>query len=123
MFDNGSEFKQDLTPLLKDFDIKPVLTSVKNPQANAPVDQLYQVILNMLVTKDLDNKVFDYIDTWGETLAYISLAIRYSYHRTIMATPRQSVFCRDMLFNIASIIYWRVVTADKQLQLDIDNVR
>ena len=25
----------------------------------------------MLVTKDLDNKVFDYIDTWGETLEYI----------------------------------------------------
>ena len=58
MFDNGSEFKREFTPLLKEFDIKPVLTSVKNPQANTPVDQVYQVILNMFVTKDLDNKVF-----------------------------------------------------------------
>ena len=38
VFDNVSEFKQDFTPLLKDFNIKPVLTSVKNPRANAPVD-------------------------------------------------------------------------------------
>ena len=69
MFDNGSDFKQDFIPLLKDFDIKPVLTSIKNPQSNAPVERLHQLILNMLVTKDPDNKVFDCIYPWYETLA------------------------------------------------------
>ena len=59
MFDNVSEFKQYFTPLLKDFRIKPVLISVKNPQANAMVEQVHQVILNMLVIKYLDNKVLD----------------------------------------------------------------
>ena len=34
VFDNGSEFKRDFTPLLKDFNIKPVLMSVNNPQAH-----------------------------------------------------------------------------------------
>ena len=29
VFDNISEFKQDFTPLLKDFDIKPILTEIK----------------------------------------------------------------------------------------------
>ena len=29
----------------------------------------------MLVTKDLDNKVFDYIYPWGETLASIAWTI------------------------------------------------
>ena len=72
VFDNGYEFKQDFTNLLKDFDMKSVLTFVKNPQANAPVEKVHQVILNMLVTKDLDNKVLNYIDPWGETLAYIA---------------------------------------------------
>ena len=57
MFDNLSEFKRDFTPLLKYFDIKPVLTKIKNPQANAPVEWVHQVILNMLVTKDLGNKL------------------------------------------------------------------
>ena len=61
VFDNRSDFKRYFTPLLKDFDIKPVLTSVKKPRANPLVERVHLVILNMLVTKDLDNKVFDYI--------------------------------------------------------------
>ena len=69
VFDNGSEFKQYFTPLLKDFYIKTVLTLVKNPQANAPVERVHQVILNILVANDHYNKVFDYIDTWGKTLS------------------------------------------------------
>ena len=61
LFGNGSKSKRDFILLLRDFDIKTVLTLVKNPQANAPVEQLHQIILNMLVTKDIDNKVFEYI--------------------------------------------------------------
>ena len=77
----------------------------------------------MLVTKDLYNKVFYYIDTWGETLASIAWAIRASYHRTIMATPGQDVFGRDMLFNLTSVVDWIVTTSAKQHQVDIDKVR
>ena len=58
----------------------------------------------MLATKDIDNKVFDYIDPWGETLASIAWAIRASYHRTMHATIGQSVFGRDMIFNLVSVI-------------------
>ena len=97
--------------MLKDFNIKTVLTSVKNPQDNAPVERVHKVILNMLVTKDLDKKAFEYIYPWGETLADVACAIRASYHCTIMATPGQAVFGRDMLFNLVSVIDWRVVTA------------
>ena len=61
MFDNVSEFKWDFNPLLKESDIKTVLIVVKKPQASAPVEWVHRVILNMLVTKDIDNKVFDYI--------------------------------------------------------------
>ena len=61
VFDKCYEFKRYFTTLIKDFDIEPVLTSVKNPQANAPVERVNQLILNMLVTKDIDKKVFDYI--------------------------------------------------------------
>ena len=90
--------------MLKYFDIKPVLTSVNNPQSNAPVERVHQVILNMLVTKYLDNKVFGYIYPWGETLASIAWAIRVSYLCNILSTPGQAVFGRDMLFNLASVI-------------------
>ena len=86
------------------------------------MEQLHQVILNMLVTKYLDNKVFDYIYPWGETLSYIALPIRASYHHTIQYTPCQDFFGRCMLFNLMSVVYWRAITAWKQQQVDIDNV-
>ena len=80
--------------MLISFDIISVFTIIKNPQANALVKWLHKVILNMLVTKDIDIRVFDHIDPWGENLAYIAWAIRDSYHRTIMATLGQDVFGR-----------------------------
>ena len=109
--------------MLNYLDIKPVLTYIKNPQANSPVERVHKVILNMLITKDLDNKVFDHIHPWGETLAYIPWDIRASYHCTIMSTSGQYVFGRYMLFNLASVVDWRVVTSAKQIQVDIDNFR
>ena len=86
------------------------------------MEQEYQVILNMLVAKGIDNKLFDYIDQSYETLAYIAWAIRASYRRTIMATPGQAIFGRDMIFNLLSVIDWLVLNAAKQQQVDIANV-
>ena len=77
----------------------------------------------MLVTKDIDNKVFNCIDPYSETLAYKVLEIRASYHHTIMNTPGQAVFGIDILFNLASVIYWRVANSVKDIQVDIGNVR
>ena len=83
---------------------------------------MHQVILNLLVTKDFDNKDFDHIDPWGETIAYIAWAIRAPNNSTIMSTSGQAVFGREMIFNLSLVIDWRVITTAKQLQADIDNV-
>ena len=123
VFYNIPEFKRDFTPLLKDFEIKPISTSVNNTQTNALTERVHQVILNMLVSKDLDNQVFDHIYPWGENLAYTAWEIRASYHLNIMATPGQAVFGRYVLFKLTSVTDWRVVTAAKKQQVDIDNVR
>ena len=40
-----------------------------------------------------------------------------------MATSGQGVFVRDMLFNLESVVDCRVASAEKQRQVDIDNVR
>ena len=99
--------------MLNYFDIKPVLITIKNPQANALVERLRQVILIIIVTKYLSNKVFDYIDPWGETLSYTSWEIRASYKCTVKTTPGQYIFGRDMIFNLASFVDWKVITAGK----------
>ena len=123
MFGNRYEFKQDVTPLLKDRGVNPVLMTIKNPQSNVLVEQVHHIILNMLVTKDLANKLFDYIYQQGEILASIPWEIRAYYHHTIQATPGQVVFGRDVIFNLASVVDWQVINSEKQRQVDIDNVQ
>ena len=46
-FDNGSEFKRDFIVLLGDFAIKPKPTTIKNPQSNAIVERVHQVVRDM----------------------------------------------------------------------------
>ena len=81
------------------------------------------MILNILVIKDLSNDVFEYIDPWGETLASISWDNRASCHCTIQVTLGQDVFGRDMIFNLASVVDWQLITTGKQQQVDIDNIQ
>ena len=118
-----TEQDSDFTPLLKDLNIKHVLTTIENPQANDPVKRVHQLILNIIVTKNLANKVFNYIDTWGETIASIAWAMRAFYCRTIQATSGQSFFGRDMIFNLVLVVDWRVITPGKQRHVKIDNVQ
>ena len=60
---------------------------------------------------------------WSETLESIAWSKWDSYHRTIKYTPCQALFGRDMIFNLASVVECRVITAVKQRQMDIDNVK
>ena len=76
----------------------------------------------MLVIKYIDNKVFNNIDTWSDTLEYIAWAIRASYQCTIMSTSGQAVFGRYIIFHLASVVDWLVITTAKQQQVDIDDV-
>jgi Integrase core domain. len=110
-------------PLIEDFNLKPKCTTVENPQANAPVERVHQVIHNLIRTNDLSNCVFDYIDPWGEILSSIAWAIRASYHSMLGTTPAQLVFGRNMIFNIKTIVDWRTITARKQKQVIKDNLR
>ena len=103
MLDNRYEFKLELTPFLTEFSIKTVFATVKNTRANAPMELAHQVIYNMNFTKDIHNKLFNYIDPWGETLASVSWVIISSYYCTIGATPVQTVYVRNMLFILMSI--------------------
>jgi Integrase core domain. len=66
VYKNGLEFKKDFQPLIEDFNIKPKCRTVENLHANAPVEQVHQVVHNMICTKDLRNHVFNYINPWGK---------------------------------------------------------
>ena len=123
IYDNGTEFKKNFQPLLKDFAIKPTCTSIKNPQANAILERIHQVVGSMLKTKDLVEVVFDVVDLWSEILASIAYAVRCSYHSTLKGTPGQLVFGRDMLLDLKYEPNYQQVWADKQRRINYDNIR
>ena len=54
IYDNGSKAKLHFEALCEAFGIKWKLTIVKNPTANAILEQVHQVITTMLHTTELD---------------------------------------------------------------------
>ena len=123
IFDNGNEFKKDFLPLLKDFAIKPTPTTIKNPQANAILERVHQVIGNMLRTKNLQEYDFDETDPWSEILASVACAILRTHHTTLQATPAELVFSRDMKLNIKFLADWEAIGTRKQKQVDTSTAR
>ena len=123
VFDNGSEFKKDFVPLLKDWSIRPQCTTIKNPQSNSPIERIHQVLRHMLLTKNLKEKIFDYIDPFGSILASVAWAVRASYNSSTDSTPAQLVFGRDMMFNIQTLVNWKELSLRKQKLVDKTNLR
>ena len=123
IFDNGNEFKKDFLPLLRDFSIKPTPTTIKNPQANAILERVHQVLGDMLRTKNLQQYDFDALDPWSDILASVAWAIRSTHHSTLKASPAQLVFNRDMLLNIKFIADWETIRLRRQKDVDRNNER
>ena len=77
----------------------------------------------MIKMKELDKFIFYYIDPWDEVLSSVAWGVRTSYHSTIMATPSQLVFGRDMLFNMKKAINWKLISENKRKKIACDNER
>ena len=123
LYDNGSEFKKNFQPLVKDFAVKATCTSIKNSQSNAILEQIHQVVGSMLKTKDLVNIKFNELDMWNPILASVAYAIRCSNHSTLNATPGQLIFGRDMLLDLKFDPNYKQMWAHKQKRISYDNVR
>ena len=95
----------------------------KKSQANSPIERIHQVIRHMFLTKNLKKQILDYIDPFGSLLASAAWAIRASYNSATNSTPGQLVFGRDMMFNIKSLINWKLLASRKQHLVDKANLR
>jgi hypothetical protein len=86
---------------------KKVLTSVKNPQANAILERIHAVLGNMLRTSKLNMaktvKASD-IDVFLSNAAW---AICSTYHTVLKASPGAAIFGQDMLFDIPFTAVWQ----------------
>ena len=101
--DNGSEFiRAEFQEMLHSFDITPVPTTVKNPQANLVIERVH---LNMGDHCRMEKFKFD---TWEEqtrtVFSSIVWAIRYTLHSIVAYTPGQLAFNRDMLMRTKVVL-------------------
>ena len=119
-FDRGSEFigKDFQKMLVQDYKIKRKPITVRNPQANAIVERIHQVIANMVRTFELETNYLDKDNPWKGVLSATAFAVWSTYHTTLKKTPGQLVFGRDMIFNIAHVANWELIRQNKQRLID-----
>jgi hypothetical protein len=82
---------------------------IKNPQANAILECLHQVLGQMLRTSKLDMArtiTPDDVDVFLDNAAW---AIHSTYRTVLKASPGVAIFGRDMLFNIPFIADWNKI--------------
>ena len=123
-FDRGGEFiGHEFQDMLKnDYGItcKPITT--RNPQANAIIERVHQVIGNIIRTFELQENYLDEKNPWKGILSATAFAVRSTYHTTLKKSPGQLVFGRDMVFNIEHIANWEYIRASKQKLIQKNNV-
>ncbi len=125
VFDRGNEFlgKDFREMLVHDYGIKRKPITIRNPQANAIVERIHQVIANMVRTFELETNYLDVDNPWKGILSTAVFAVRSMYHTMLRKTPGQLVFGRDMIFNTTHIANWEVIRQNKQKLIDKNNKR
>ena len=123
VYDNGSEFKLYFQELIDSYNIKKKPTPIKNPQANAVLERVHQVIANMLRTSSLDMAETVDPDAVSDFLDNAAWAIRSTYHTVLKSSPGAAIFGRDMLFDIPYLADWNKIGEHRQVQIDRNTAR
>ena len=103
MYDNGSEFKLNFESLCDSYRVKCKPTSIKNPQANAILERIHQVVMAMVRTSEIDMADLVAPTDIDAVLKNASWAIRSTYHTVLKACPGAAIFGRDILLDIPFI--------------------
>ena len=114
--DRGSEFAAEVSEAItEEYGIERKLITTRNPQSNAIIERIHQVVGDMIRTRDVRGK--DDIDPdfgWSGVLSAIRHAVRSLVHTTTRATPTQLVFGRDALLNVSFLADWQCIKERKQ---------
>ena len=101
-----------------DYGIKRRPTTSKNPQANAILEHIHQVIGNMIKTFEVYNREdLDQEDPWSGMLTAIMFGLRSTFHSTLKATPMQLVYGRDAILPIFHQADWKYIKDTKQKKI------
>ena len=102
-YNNGSELKLHFQALCDSYGIKRKQTSVKYPQANAILERIHAVTLNMICTAEIDMADSVKPRDIGIFLSDTAWSICSTYHMVLKASPGAAIIGQDMLFDIPFI--------------------
>jgi hypothetical protein len=94
---------------------------VKNPQANAILEHVHQVLGQMLCTAEIDTAKSATPNDVNVFLDNAAWVIRSTYHTVLKALPDAAIFGRDMLFNILFVADWHKIGEHRQSLRDRSN--
>ena len=120
IFDNGSEFSYEFLELLRSYGVTPKPTTVKNPQTNAFVERIHQVMGDSIRSMELHTRKFDDL-TVNAVLQNVAYGLRSTYHSSLAASPCQTVFGRDMIINSIYLANWKDITTRRRRQIKNNN--
>jgi hypothetical protein len=123
IYNNGSDFKLHFGYLCKSYGIKCKPTMVKNPQVNAILEHVHQVLGQMLRTAEIDTAESVTPDDVNDFLDNVAWAICSTYHTVLKASPGAAIFGRDMLFDIPFVADWQKNGEYRQSLTDCSNQR
>lgn len=120
-YDNGSTFKWLFKELCDNMGITSKPTTAYNPQGNAVLERVHQVLGNCLRTFELSKRELDNNTPFEEFLTATAYAMRTTYHTTLGATPGQLVFGRDMILPVKFNVDWALIAQRKQTIINKSN--
>jgi hypothetical protein len=87
-FDNGSEFKSVFEEMCDNLGINCRPTTSYNPQGNAVIERIHQVMGNMSRAFELEERELDPDDPCNDFLQACDFGIRSIFHTTLQRFPR-----------------------------------
>ena len=124
--DRGKEFAAEVQAAIQDeYGCRRKLITTRNPQANAVVERIHQVVHQMIRSQEIGGKEdYDALPFgWDGILAAIRRAVNSTVHTTTEATPTQLVYGRDALLNISFQANWEYIKQKKQKVILQNNKR
>lgn len=122
-YDGGGEFKAEFQELCKNMGMKRKPSSAWNPQSNAILERVHQVLGDCLRSFNLEERELHPHDPFEEFLTKAAYAIRSAYHTTLGYSPAQLVFGRDMFMPITVNPDWEAIRKRKQDSINKSNRR
>ena len=111
VFDNGGEFKAEFSQLCEDMGLDENHSLPWNPQSNAILERIHQILADCLRTFEFEEMEVDpkESDPFQRHLAMAAHAIRCGHHATHGHSPGEMVFGRNMFMPVETSVDWDAV--------------